>query len=265
MDALAAEERLPFTCGSCQEAARSLHYRDVTLDQALLRFLVLKEHPLNPVEKHRVRRAAEYYSVDDGGRIWVLGPRGTWLRVPWLKDRAALTREVHLEGGLCSGEKLYQLMKSKYFWSGMREACLKEAQENVPRQLDLARFSHPPYLHPTHKEVAPFMGWCLDCITHLEPPTPEGATAVIVAVDPFTKFVEAGAVPNLRAGTITAWFHDQVVCRYGVPRWVRCDRGTEFRGDFEAYCCTSGISIRRTSADNPRANGQVERYNLMLR
>jgi hypothetical protein len=84
-------------------------------------------------------------------------------------------------------------------------------------------------------------------------------------VDPFTKFVEAGPVEDLRAATITAWFHSQVVCRYGVPRWVRCDRGTEFRGDFEAYCCTSGIIVRRTSADNPRANGQVERYNLMLR
>ena len=86
-----------------------------------------------------------------------------------------------------------------------------------------------------------------------------------MAVDPFTKYVEAGPVVDLRAGTITTWFHEQVVCRYGVPKWVRCDRGTEFQGDFVAYCAAWGIAIRRTTGNNPRSNGQVERYNLLLR
>lgn len=88
---------------------------------------------------------------------------------------------------------------------------------------------------------------------------------MIVAVDPFTKYVEAGPVADLKAATITAWFHEEVVCRYGVPKWVRCDKGSEFKADFEAYCTSSNIIIRRTSTNNPRANGQVERYNLMLR
>lgn len=102
-------------------------------------------------------------------------------------------------------------------------------------------------------------------MTHLQPATPEGATAIVVAIDPFTKFVEAGPVVDLRAATITTWFHENIVCRYGVPRWVRCDKGNEFRADFAAYCTSSNIIIRRTSSNNPRANGQVERYNLMLR
>jgi hypothetical protein len=93
----------------------------------LLRWLVLKEDPSDPVEKHRVRRASAYYAVDDKGLIWVLGPRGTWLRVPWLKDRTALVQEVHLEVGLCNGEKLYQFMRTKYFWAGMRNFCLQQA------------------------------------------------------------------------------------------------------------------------------------------
>jgi hypothetical protein len=109
------------------------------------------------------------------------------------------------------------------------------------------------------------MGWCLDCITHLSPASPSGATSVIVAIDPFTKFVEAGALDNLRATTVTEWFHETIVCRYGVPKWVRCDKGNEFRGDFAAYTTSSSIIIRRTSTNNPRANGQVERYNLMVR
>ncbi len=87
----------------------------------------------------------------------------------------------------------------------------------------------------------------------------------MVAVDPFTKYVEAGPVTNLKSSTITTWFHEEIICRYGVPKWVRCDRGTEFQGDFTAYCSSWGIIIKRTAGHNPRSNGQVERYNLMLR
>lgn len=65
---------------------------------------------------------------------------------------------------------------------------------------------------------------------------------------------------NLRADTVTTWFHENVVCRFGVPLWVRTDRGSEFRAEFEAYCAVNNIVVRRTSAHNPRANGQTERY-----
>ena len=89
----------------------------------------------------------------------------------------------------------------------------------------------------------------------MSPATPQGATAIIVAVDPFTKHVEASPVENLKAATIATWFHENIVCRYGVPRWIRCDKGNEFRGEFAAYCTSSGVAIRRTSTNNQRANG----------
>ncbi len=83
-----------------------MHLRDVTLDRALLRFVISGEVPHDALEEARVKRAATYYSVDDRKRIWVLGVNGGWLRVPWMKDRADLVRETHEEAGLCSGEKL---------------------------------------------------------------------------------------------------------------------------------------------------------------
>ena len=77
----------------------------------------------------------------------------------------------------------------------------------------------------------------------------------MVAVDPFTKWVEAGPITNLRAATIVEWFHSSIVCRFGAPAWVRVDRGTEFQGAFIEYCADSGIWIKRISSHNPRANG----------
>ena len=61
----------------------------------MLEFIAFGTVPHHAVEESRVRRAASYYSLDDAGRIWVLGASSTWLRVPWMKDRAHLVKEIH--------------------------------------------------------------------------------------------------------------------------------------------------------------------------
>ena len=99
----------------------------------------------------------------------------------------------------------------------------------------------------------------------MAPSTPGGATSIVVAVDPFTEFVEAGPVDSLKSANVPHWFRENIVCRYGVPRWVRCDRGTEFLADFTAYCDSWGIIVWRITGHTLCANGQVERYNLLLR
>ena len=96
------------------------------------------------------------------------------------------------------------------------------------------------------------------------PPSPRGEQHVIVAVDCFTKWVEVGILPSLDSHSTAQWFHDQVICRYGVPGLVRTDRGHEYLGEFNAYLTRLGISHRLITTMNPRANGQIERYNRTL-
>ena len=62
------------------------------------------------------------------------------------------------------------------------------------------------------------------------PPAPDGATDVILAVDPFTKWVEVGTVPSLNSHEVAEWFPREVVCWYGVPARVRTDQGREYLG-----------------------------------
>lgn len=72
-------------------------------------------------------------------------------------------------------------------------------------------------------------------MTNLVPAAPDGAQNVIIAIDPYTKWAEAGPVPHLNAHEVAVWFHKEVVCRYGVPAVVRTDRGSEYRGRFARY------------------------------
>ena len=99
----------------------------------------------------------------------------------------------------------------------------------------------------------------------MRPPAPDGAHDIIVAVDTFTKWVELGTVTRLDSTHVTQWFHANIVCRYGLPGLVRTDGGAEYKGEFRAYLRDAGVHHRMISSRNPRANGQVERYNQTIK
>ena len=56
-----------------------------------------------------------------------------WLRVPPMRERRRLVQRIHEETGLGGGERLYQFMKCKYYWAGMRSLCLEIANTNLAR------------------------------------------------------------------------------------------------------------------------------------
>ena len=97
-----------------------------------------------------------------------------------------------------------------------------------------------------------------DNIVRVSPASPSGARDVIVAICVFCKWVELGLLTTLTNRSVRDWFHENIVCRYGVPAAVRCDRGGEFRGEFKSYCKCKGIQIRQILTKNPKANSQIE-------
>jgi hypothetical protein len=61
------------------------------------------------------------------------------------------------------------------------------------------------------------------------------------------------------------WFHNRVVCFFGVPLAVRVDQGTEFKGRFQLYFQDLGIKVMSVYTAHPQANGLVERYNGVVK
>lgn len=135
----------------------------------------------------------------------------------------------------------------------------------MPYQVEAAKFKPPRFITPSWKGQQPFSLWSLDLVTRLFPPGPRGEDILIVAVCPFSKWVEAGPLPDRSSTTVAAWVHEHIVCRYGVPRAFRVDQGKEFTGGFREYC--DGWGIRRVPifTAHPQANGLVERYNAVIR
>src|SRR5213075_377820 len=93
---------------------------------------------------------------------------------------------------------------------------------------------------------------------------PGGYTHLFVAIDKFTKWIEAKPVATITAARAKEFFQD-IVVRFGVPNRIITDNGTQFTGsEFKDWCEEIGIKICYASVAHPQSNGQVERANDMV-
>jgi transposase InsO family protein len=93
---------------------------------------------------------------------------------------------------------------------------------------------------------------------------PRGLTHLLVAVDKFTKWIEAKPINKLD-GSSTIKFFNEIIVRYGIPHNIITDNGTNFaKGVFTDFCSQKGIRLDLASVAHPQSNGQVEKANSLL-
>ena len=87
----------------------------------------------------------------------------------------------------------------------------------------------------------------------------------MVCIDLFSRWIEIGALPSLNLHEIAKWFHNEIVCRYGLPLIVWSDKGSEYKGEFDAYLRANGVDHYFMAIMNPRSNGLVEHANQVIK
>jgi transposase InsO family protein len=89
-------------------------------------------------------------------------------------------------------------------------------------------------------------------------------TYLLVAVDKFSKWIEAVPITNQEATTAVKFF-ESITCRYGVPNNIITDNDTNFTsGEFKEFAKELGIKIKYASLAHPKSNGQVEKANGLV-
>jgi hypothetical protein len=87
---------------------------------------------------------------------------------------------------------------------------------------------------------------------------------MLVAVDKFTKWVEAAPVTT-QDSTIAINFIKSIVFCFGVPHSIITDDGTNFTSkEFKSYCGSMGIKLKSASIAHPKTNKQVEKANGLI-
>ena len=106
--------------------------------------------------------------------------------------------------------------------------------------------------------VWPFAVWGLDTVGPFK--TGQGGyTHLLVAVDKFTKWIEAKPIKKLDALTAIKFVRD-IISRFRVPHNIITDNGTNFDSDrFKGFCTGQGIRVDFASVAHPQTNGQAER------
>jgi hypothetical protein len=106
--------------------------------------------------------------------------------------------------------------------------------------------------------------WGLDLLGPL-PPAQGNLKYVVVAVEYFSKWIEAKPLATITLVTIQKFFWQNIVCRFGVPKAITVDNGTQFDAEaFKEFCGQIGTEIHFASVRHPESNGLVERANGII-
>ena len=175
--------------------------------------------------------------------------------VPHPDDRARIIEEIHHELGHLGINKVMSILAQRFYFRNMRDTVQEELKKCDACARKKADFKKDPELHPI-PPLPSFQRFCMDTLGPF-PCTPRGNINVIVAVDHFTKFIEARAIPNKKASE-TARFADDLICRY-LPSVIMTDNGPEFTAEFKKILEHRGVQHVTSTAYRPQSNGMAER------
>ncbi|KAJ0870487.1 putative nucleotidyltransferase, Hydrolase [Helianthus annuus] len=94
---------------------------------------------------------------------------------------------------------------------------------------------------------------------------PGAVKFIIVAVDYFTKWVEAKALASTTAMIVRKFIWEHIICRFGLSLKIVTDNGTNFASDdLKKWMKEMNIEHTFTSVAHPQGNGQVESVNKCI-
>jgi len=91
------------------------------------------------------------------------------------------------------------------------------------------------------------------------PETKSSNKYILVAIDHYSKWCQAKAVADHGTKTATRFLEDEIICRYGVPKFVLTDNGGEWATESDVMCRDYAIQHQRTAPQWPQCNGMAER------
>ena len=81
----------------------------------------------------------------------------------------------------------------------------------------------------------------------------------IVAIDYFTKWVEAEALASITEAKTSSFIWKSIICRFGIPYAIVTDNGRQFDNEnYKRMCEELGIKTFFSSPVHPQLNEHVE-------
>ena len=145
-----------------------------------------------------------------------------------------------------------KIMRTGYFWLTIETDCCQFVQRCPECQIheDLIHVL-PSELH-TLTSLWPFSIWGIDIIGKISPKSSSGHEFILVAIDYFTKWVEAASYTRLTSARVASFIRSHIICCYGVPHELILDKRIHFKAEVDTLLHRYGIQHHRLSAYRPR-------------
>ncbi|XP_038996103.1 uncharacterized protein LOC120120555 [Hibiscus syriacus] len=236
----------------------------------ILQYIKHRSYPEKATEtdKRTLRRLAVGY-VLDREVLYKKSHNQVLLRCVDTEEAKMIVEEVH--DGVCgahaNGHMMSrQIMRCGYFWSTLESDCINYARRCHKCQIYGDKINVPP--HPLHVMTSPwpFSVWGMDVIGQIHPKASNGHRFILVAIDYFTKWVEAASYASVTQSTICKFLKKEIICRYGIPERIITDNATNLNNKMMSAACEQfNIKHHNSTAYRPKMNGAVEAANKNIK
>src|SRR4051812_3358962 len=216
-------------------------------------------------EGQRIQRRSGAYTIINNELIH-RSATGVFQRCVEEDKGLELLRYIHQ--GECGHHASTTAIVAKAFLHGFYWPTVRAAADHLVKQCNgCQRFKAKRHLPVSALKTIPitwpFAVWGLDMVGPFKMAR-GGLTHLLVAVDKFTKWIEARLIKKLDGPTAVKFIAD-IVSRYGIPHSIIIDNGTNFaKGELARYASEYGIRLDVASVAHPQSNGQAERENGLI-
>jgi transposase InsO family protein len=214
--------------------------------------------------RHSARRAKAFILIE--GELYKRGVAGTLMRCILGDQGNELLCEIH--AGTCEHHTSPRTLVMKAFRQGFYWPTAVADSKDIVHYCEGCQF----YAQQTHLPAQalqtipitwPFTVWHLNMVGPLRQ-APGGFMHLLVAVDKFSKWIEARPIMNVCSEEAMTFFTN-IIYRFGIPNTIITDNGTMFTGKkFLNFCDDNNISVDWSTMAHPKTNGQVDRVNNMI-
>ena len=228
-------------------------------------YILRKELPEDEEEARQIVRRSKAFTVIKG-QLYRESATGVGQKCITPEEGRLILNDIH--SGTCGHHASSRTIVAKAYRAGFYWPKANEMAKEIVDKCEGCQF----YSNMSHKPASalktiplvwPFAVWGLDMIGPLRTGR-SGFTHVLVAVDKFTKWIEAKPIKSLDTGTAVSFIRE-LIFRYGVPHSIITDNGSNFDSEeFRTFCNSQGTRVDYASVAHPQSNGQAERANGLI-
>lgn len=179
---------------------------------------LLRTHPRDNLKRRYILHDDILYKVGSGGDVKIVIPK-TWTN--------KLALEIHQIYGHIGARKVYRMLREEFYAKKLRHdvekliaTCDTCQRHKYPTQACQAKMQNIIPTGPGDLLSIDFFG--------PRPTSRGGAKHILVTLDAFSKFVALYAIRRANTETVIRKIFQDYVMKYGKPKRIQCDHGTQF-------------------------------------